>query len=139
MLAAADGKPSSRATQVVEAQTVLVVQGNPHLRKSLKVYFQREGHRVLEADSSTEAARVAGGVAPVALLLTDFKLTDGSGLELFVTLRKHHPDLLLLVTIGHPQQRAAIPLEPGISVIAKPFDLRDFGQLVSRLLAPART
>lgn len=124
-------KPAKRGT-------VLVVQDNPHLRKTLKTYFAREGYRVLDADCSLEALRVAEGAAHVDLLLTDFILTDGRGLELGGVLRRRSPALKVLLTIGHPEQRAVIPEDDRTATISKPFDLRQFSDLVERLLAQPR-
>lgn len=116
-------------------ETVLVVQDNPHLRKTLKTYFAREGYRVLDADCSLEAVRLAEALPRLDLLLTDFMLTDGSGLDLGATLRQQRPELKLLVTTGHPEQRAAIPLDQHTATLAKPFDLQRFGELIEQLLA----
>lgn len=117
-------------------EVVLVVQDNAHLRKTLKTYFSREGYRVLDADSSIEAERLAEGAPRLDLLLTDFVLTDGSGVELATALRRQRPALRLLVTIGHPEQRAAVPLHEHTATIDKPFDLQQFGQLIEQLLDP---
>lgn len=117
-------------------ETVLVVQDNPHLRKTLKTYFAREGYRVLDADCSLEAVRLAESATLVDLLLSDFMLTDGSGLDLGKALRQRMPAIKVLLTIGDPEQRAAIPEDERIATISKPFDLRQFSEQVQRLLAP---
>jgi PAS domain S-box-containing protein len=118
-----------------KVQTVLVVQDNPHLRKTLKTYFAREGYRVLEADCSIEAARLAAEASRVDLLLTDFLLSDGGGLELTRALRMGHPALKALVTVGYTEQCAAVPEDDHTKVISKPFDLRQFGALIEQLLS----
>jgi two-component system, cell cycle sensor histidine kinase and response regulator CckA len=116
------------------AETVLVVQDNPHLRKTLKTYFAREGYRVLEAESSFEAVHLIEHDARVDLLLTDFCLPDGNGSELARALRRVRPELKVLIAIGHPEQRAALREDERTAVISKPFDLQQFGALVQRLL-----
>lgn len=118
-------------------QSVLVVQDNPHLRKTLRTYFAREGYRVLDADSSLEALRLVEHDARVDLLLTDYTLIDGSGPELARALRESLPRLRVLIATGHPEQRAAIREDEHTATISKPFDLRDFSALIERLLAPA--
>ena len=126
---AAQAKPARR-------ETVLVVQDNPHLRKTLKTYFAREGYRVLDADCSLEALRLAEVATHVDLLLSDFMLTDGSGLDLGTALRQRMPAIKVLITIGDPEQRAAVQEDDRIATISKPFDLRQFSEQVQRLLAP---
>lgn len=123
-----------RATGVTRAETVLVVQDNPHLRKTLKTYFAREGFRVLDAGSSLEALRLVEEEPGIDLLLTDFSLPDGSGPELGRSLRERLPRLKLLIATGHPEQRATLREDDRTAVISKPFDLQQFGALVERLI-----
>jgi two-component system, cell cycle sensor histidine kinase and response regulator CckA len=115
-------------------ESVLVVQDNPHLRKTLKTYFAREGYRVLDADSSLEALRLAEREPRIDLLLTDFSLPDGTGPELGRALREHLPELKVLIAIGHPDQRATLRADHRTALINKPFDLQQFGELIERLL-----
>lgn len=131
-----DGHVSSVEPRKARGETVLVVQDNPHLRKTLRTYFTREGYSVLDADCSIEAARLAEQATRVDLLLTDFMLPDGSGLELGAALRLGHPQLKVLVTVGYPEQREAVPEDDRTATISKPFDLRQFGELIERLLEP---
>ena len=130
--------PSHSATasepRKVREETVLVVQDNPHLRKTLKTYFAREGYRVLDADSSLEALHVLEHTERVDLLLTDYSLTDGTGPELARALRERLPALKVLIATGHPEQRATIREDARTAIIGKPFDLHEFGQLIERLL-----
>ena len=131
--AALQGKRSDSEPNA-HVRTVLLVQDNPHLRKTLKTYFAREGYRVLEADSSFEATRIVEQDKRIDLLLTDYSLTDGNGPELMRVLRQQLPELKALIAIGHPEQRAAIREDDRTSVISKPFDLQRFGELVQRLV-----
>lgn len=138
-LADSRGRPRDASTETrARCETVLVVQENPHLRKTLKTYFGREGFAVLDADCGLEAMRVAEGAARIDLLLSDFLLTDGSGLDLGAALRERLPDLKVLITLGHPEQRAAVQEDDRTATLSKPFDLRQFSELVERLLRPAR-
>ena len=115
-------------------RSVLLVQDNPHLRKTLKTYFAREGYRVLEADSSLEAVRIVEQDKKIDLMLTDYSLNDGNGPDLMRALRQQLPELKVLIAIGHPEQRAALREDERTSVISKPFDLQQFGELVQRLV-----
>jgi PAS domain S-box-containing protein len=115
-------------------ETVLVVQENPHLRKTLRNYFAREGFQVLDADSGLEALRLVETCPTIDLLLTDFVLTDGGGGQLGRALRERLPSLRVLVAIGDPGQRAGVSLDERTAVISKPFDLREFGALIEKLL-----
>jgi two-component system, cell cycle sensor histidine kinase and response regulator CckA len=126
--------PTSAEPRPRRHETVLVVQDNPHLRKTIKTYFAREGYRVLEAESCFEAARIAEHDARIDLLLSDFSLPDGNGPELARALRQQLPGLKVLIATGHPDQRAALREDDRTAVISKPFDLQQFGELIRRLL-----
>jgi CheY-like chemotaxis protein len=125
----AERKAASRRTN-----TVLVVQDNPHLRKTIKTYFAREGYRVLEAESTFEAVHLVERDSRVDLVLTDYALPDGNGPDLVRALRRHVPALKSLVAVGNPEQRAALVEDELTAVITKPFDLQQFGSLIQRLL-----
>lgn len=128
--------PAPRAAS--REETVLVVQDNPHLRKTLKTYFAREGFHVLDAGTSLEALRLAEQAPRLDLLLCDFSLPDGAGLELASALRARLPRLKLLLALGHPEQRAALREDELTGAINKPFDLKQFGALVRTLLEGGR-
>lgn len=130
------GKPSGAGAEPrkVRRELVLVVQDNPHLRKTLKTYFAREGYRVLEAESSLEAVRLVEQEGRVDLLLTDFVLPDGPGSELARALRERLPSLRVLISTGNAEQRAALREDERTAVISKPFDLQEFGSQVQRLV-----
>jgi two-component system cell cycle sensor histidine kinase/response regulator CckA len=115
-------------------ETVLVVQDNPHLRKTIKTYFAREGYRVLEAEGTFEAMHLAEQGSRIDLLLVDYSLPDGNGPELARALRHQLPDLKVLIATGHPEQRATLREDDRTAVISKPFDLQQFGALIQRLL-----
>jgi PAS domain S-box-containing protein len=118
-------------------ETVLVVQDNPHLRKTIKTYFARQGYRVLEAESSFEAVHLAEQAARIDLLLCDYSLPDGNGPDLAQALRRQLPQLKVLIATGHPDQRATLREDERTAVINKPFDLQQFGALIQRLLDAA--
>jgi two-component system cell cycle sensor histidine kinase/response regulator CckA len=126
--------PANGEPRKAREETVLVVQDNAHLRKTLRTYFAREGFRVLDADSSLEALRLVEQNTRIDLLLTDFSLSDGSGPELARALREQLPELKVLIATGHPEQRAALREDDRTASISKPFDLREFGELIARLL-----
>jgi PAS domain S-box-containing protein len=130
----ASGPTSSPEARPRRHETVLVVQDNPHLRKTIKTYFAREGYRVLEAESCFEATRIAEHDTRIDLLLTDFSLPDGNGPELARAIRQLLPGLKVLIATGHPEQRAALREDDRTAVISKPFDLQQFGALIQRLL-----
>ncbi len=65
---------------------VLVVEDNPLVTGALRVLFEATGHRFSEAGTVAEALRLCAEDCP-DVLLVDFKLPDGSGLEVLRALR----------------------------------------------------
>ncbi|MDB4951328.1 MAG: Blue-light-activated protein [Gemmatimonadetes bacterium] len=106
------------------SETVLLVEDNPHVRKTVCRLLKRTGYRVIEA-AGAEAAIAAAACAgePIHLLLTDVVMPGMSGRELAEVLTASRPGLRVLYTSGCTD--AAIMrhgvLEPGISFLAKPF------------------
>jgi DNA-binding response OmpR family regulator len=103
-------------------QTLLVVEDDPALR-DLEVYLLRScGFQVLESGSVAEALRVAGATSHIHLLLTDFSLPDGNGLDLAHWFRGLHPQAAILLVsgsvAGRGDKRDALER---FSMIGKPF------------------
>ncbi len=69
-----------------ETGTILVVDDEPELRRSLRRILTRAGHTVVEAATSTEALRAISDRAPEVVLL-DLSLPDGDGLDVLGAIR----------------------------------------------------
>jgi DNA-binding response OmpR family regulator len=82
-----------------EARTVLVVDDEPVIRSLLAQILSQEGFKVLQAGGPTEALRLAT-TATIHLLLTDFSMPEGDGLELTRRFRTVHPRAPVLIVSG---------------------------------------
>lgn len=83
---------------------ILVVDDERNIRRAMRLVLEAEGHRVLEAESAEDAARLVGeGSTPVDLVLLDLMLPGKSGLEWLAELRRDelHRDLPVIVISGH--------------------------------------
>ena len=106
--------------------TVLLIDDDPMLRTPVRRILERDGYAVREATSGREAlATLRDGLA-ADYVVTDLRMTDGSGGWLLAQLGYEFPALLsrtLLIT-GEPEGAAAahVAARWRCPLLAKPFD-----------------
>ena len=114
--------------------TVLVVDDEQLIRWSLTSRLQDEGYRVLEAETAAEALkRFRDGVD---LVLLDYKLPDGDGLDVLRQVKTADPDILVILLTGHSSVETAVEaMQQGAYHYAnKPFNLDEIVLLVEKAL-----
>ncbi len=87
--------------------TILVVDDEENLRRTLAIILQRAGYEVITA-GTIEGARQCVLSSPFKLVFLDLKLPDGSGLTFLPELRKQFPDMPVLILTAHDKLDAAI-------------------------------
>jgi len=122
----------------VPAPTILVVDDEQLIRWSLKDRLSDEGYRVVEA--ATAAAAIARGEEGVDLVLLDYKLPDGDGLQVLKKLKERDPDILvILLTAFSTIETAVEAMKHGAYHFAnKPFNLDEIVLLVEKALETTR-
>jgi two-component system, NtrC family, response regulator AtoC len=120
------------------APTILVVDDEALIRWSLKDRLSEEGYRVIEAD--TAGAALARSEEGVDLVLLDYKLPDGDGLQVLKTLKERDPDILvILLTAFSSIETAVEAMKHGAYHYAnKPFNLDEIALLVDKALETTR-
>jgi DNA-binding NtrC family response regulator len=89
------------------AATVLIVDDQPTIRKSLRHLLERKGYRACEADSGAAAIQTAQAEEPEVILL-DLKLPDGDGLEILERLQGLCPETAVILLTGHGSVEVAV-------------------------------
>ena len=102
-------------------ETILIVEDDPIVLSSVRIILERAGFCVLTAANSTEAIRVADGFyEPIHLLLSDVMMPDMSGPVISKILKKHRPEMRVMLMSGYPQDNMLF-LNNGWQFIQKPF------------------
>ncbi len=95
--------PRSQSVQIAPtgAETVLLVEDEPAVRKFGRLALETQGYTVLEAVGGEDALRVAGRSGPIHLLITDVVMPRMGGREVAEALRARHAGLKVLYVSGY--------------------------------------
>jgi DNA-binding response OmpR family regulator len=117
---------------------VLVVDDDKAIR-GLEVRALRHlGYKVLEAEGPVKAMRLAITTPAIHLLLTDFWMPEGTGLELARRFRTLHPRTPVLLVSGSLEAIDSLAVHRDrIGVLVKPFTPRHLAHWVRALLSGA--
>ncbi|HEX4264307.1 MAG TPA: ATP-binding protein [Verrucomicrobiae bacterium] len=113
-----------QAATNVNRGTILLVDPDDRSRGVARYVLNRNGYRVIEADSSSIAMVLWEGQArTIDMLLTDLALPGASGFDLANQLRQTRPDLKVIYACANEaelkSQEATLPKE--IKWVAKPY------------------
>jgi two-component system response regulator RegA len=128
-----DGSAAGAATSPAEAvaapgagRSLLLVDDDAPLRRSLARALERRGFLVLAAEGLAEARDHAHAHRPEFAVL-DMRLTEGSGLDLVRTLRELRPEVRIVIVTGYGNIATAVAaIKAGAAdYLAKPVDADD--------------
>jgi two-component system, OmpR family, KDP operon response regulator KdpE len=104
---------------------VLVVEDEPQLRKFIRASLTSRGHRVLEAESISEAVMLVTSHHP-DLVLLDLGLPDGDGLDLTRQLREWSRVPIIVVSARGREDDKVAALDAGADdYLTKPFGVNE--------------
>ncbi len=87
--------------------SILIIDDEPNLRRSLGLILQRAGYAVTTASNAMEAIHLLqAGAYDLAFL--DIKLPDQSGIQLLPQIREMYPDMPVLILTAHATLDTAI-------------------------------
>jgi DNA-binding response OmpR family regulator len=117
-------------------QSILVVDDEPNLRKTLALILQRAGYTVMTAGSADEAHQLLGAGA-FGLVFLDIKMPDKSGLTLLKEIRDIYPEMPIVLLTAHASLESAIEaVRVGATdYLLKPIDPPQILERVSQALA----
>ncbi len=118
-------------------ETILLVEDEADLRDVARIFLTGYGYRVLNTESPAAALELAKSFAgPIHLLLTDVIMPKMSGRELAEQVVSLRPDIGVVYMTGYTDDMVVHHkvLEPGVSVLQKPFTRRELGVKVRQAL-----
>jgi DNA-binding NtrC family response regulator len=115
---------------------VLVVEDDEIIRLSLEDRLRLENIPVRTACDLAEATtQLEKG--DVDLVVTDIRLPDGSGGDIFEDISRHHPGIpvILMTAFGEVSQAVALVKAGALDYLTKPFDMQKFVGTIRRSLS----
>ena len=109
---------------MVESICILVVDDNPAMADTLADILEAEGFKVHAANSGVEALKFMAE-QPVDILLTDVKMPNMNGLELFQKARKLFPQLItIFMTAYSADELIQQGMAEGVKIVlTKPLEI----------------
>ncbi|HDY6831080.1 TPA: two-component system response regulator GlrR [Klebsiella pneumoniae] len=108
---------------ILKPARLLLVDDDPGLLKLLGMRLVSEGYSVVTAESGPEALRVLGR-EKVDLVISDLRMDEMDGLQLFSEIQKGHPGMPVIILTAHGSIPDAVAAtQQGVfSFLTKPVD-----------------
>ncbi|MGH6706446.1 MAG: ATP-binding protein [Sphingomicrobium sp.] len=122
-------------------ETILVVEDNPNVRKTVIRQLHDLGYGSVEAESGAQALQLVAEGLTFDLLLTDVVMPGGmTGYQLADQLRQARPQTKVLFTSGYTElARSADQPARKDPLLSKPYRKQDLGRAVRAALDQARS
>ena len=117
-------------------QTILIIDDEPNLSRSLGLILQRAGYVITTAETAGKALQLLhAGAFDLAFL--DIKLPDQSGIQLLPQIKEIYPDMPVLILTAHATLDTAIEaVRAGArDYLLKPIDPEDILTRVNKILS----
>ena len=116
------------------SSNILIVEDDPHVVELVRLYLERDGHRVLSSFDGAEGLRLAREKAP-DLIVLDLMLPGMDGIEVCRTLRKESQVPIVMLTARVEEEDRLAGLDCGADdYVTKPFSPRELASRVRAVL-----
>ena len=119
-------------------KSILIVDDDTSVTDSLAIILQSAGFRVVEAHNFTGAIAILNNTQ-FDLVITDFCMPDGTGLDVITHVKKETPETEVILMTGHGSLDITIEAikHGAYYYLEKPFDIGRLRTLVDRALEVA--
>ncbi len=120
-----------------DSAMILLVEDEETIRRVARRVLEREGHRVLEADSGDGALEaIAEHGSAIGLVITDLVMPGMSGADFLAELRVQLPSTPIILMSGYTAEaaRARAEAEDDIYFLGKPFGVSELQDIVRAAL-----
>ncbi len=112
---------------------IAVVVGNQNLRSVLVAQLQQQGYRVQHTASMMAAKAHLTEFQP-EIVVVDYDLSDGNGLELCEWIQIHSNALILMISTRLDESEISASLAVADDYLKKPFGMKEFLARVAAIL-----
>jgi len=117
----------------VMSRTLLIVEDDDVIRKTLSEVFVRNGFKVFSSERGNEALAIIKK-HKIDIVLLDLKLPDSNGLEILKKVRALDEDITVIVMTAYPEIKTAVSAMKcgAYDYINKPFELEELKLLIEK-------
>jgi PAS domain S-box-containing protein len=119
----------------LEGHTALMVEDDPLIGMALQLQLEEAGLSIARVGSVAAArSSLAGRTIPFDLVITDYQLGDGNGMEVIEMARGRWPAPAILLTGDTTPEVLVQAEEAGVVLVSKPFQSSVLQQTIAELL-----
>ena len=118
---------------MVHDTRILVVDDEAAQRDAVAGFLRKQGYDILTANGVTETRAVLDAHTP-SLILTDFMMGDGSGLDIVTQVRATLPDIpvIVMTAYGSVENAVEVMRAGAFDYLQKPIDLQELLFVIRR-------
>ncbi len=120
-------------------QLILIVDDEPDICGEFSIFVSKLGYRVLTASNGHDALDIYKKDRPT-VVLTDYKMPEMNGLDLFKSIKSIDKDVQVIFISGAADMKTAVEAmrEDAFDFIAKPVDLKELKVSIGRAVEKSR-
>lgn len=115
-------------------EVILVVDDDSLILMNSAALIEDMGHHVLEANSGEEALEIFLSRPDISMMMTDQAMPDMTGGELIAHVRRHRPELPIILATGYGETPSDIG--PAVLRLGKPFGQSELRRAIAAVEKP---